>query len=500
MGRKDKKKIPGEAKPAAQVEEKSPVPFETQPSVQPVTEKLSFQDELNALLNGAVQQLWPQEYAGPIILKNAITIEGNGATIWALKGPVVSLQCPGVMLRNVKVECTGEDTGHESDRYALLIEPGIDFELNDVEVRGLVKGIPSEEGEWRYPLSLSLGALLCKHEYQYRLRLVVPVPCRIQSTISGIETIPQQLVPGLNEVILHIENLPQDILISGLITIKTDLLKRSFSLYGIVNDFGNPPIDAQEIPVLWEPADWAGFAPRVEEIQPENAVGQDDTVNPADLMNLNSEILTPELVPTESEAMFQELLEFQRTQESASQQTEINPVPVEPEVIFVYETPKDEIPNDIMQSEDENHDNPIANVAQVNESAPSSIPVTTPKADPTGEKEIPVVIPTSKPVRTQHQLPSVDAFRLPPPKVNPEKPLPNVTAQPTIFSEFLGLNQKQAVKTGENQPQAVKQPAGATNERPPNHQNPPKATDTKPDKNPVARKQPPGIGSAFGVK
>lgn len=481
MGRKDRKKIPWDKKLTEQVEAKPSAQVETWPATEPVAGKKSFQDELNALPSGASQQLWPQEYAGPIIINHPITIEGNGATIWALKGPVVSLKSPGVVLRNVKIECTGEDIGQASDRYALLIEPGLDFELKEIEVRGLVKGIPSEEGEWRYPLSLSLGVLLSKREYQYRLRLVVPVACRIMSTISGLEIIPQQLVPGINEVVLHIENLPQDILISGLITIKTDLLKRSFSLCGTVNEYGDPPQNAQEIPVLWEPEDWAAFVPKNEELQIEHTVSQDEPINPKDSID---EILTP--LPNLAEPA----PVSQKTREITPHGAEKNPVPVAPEVV----------PNDENKPGDGSNANPVPDSLPNNESGVQSIPLSTQKTNSGGGREIPFGIPTSKPVRIQQQFPSSDVFRQGPPKGNPEEPLPKATNQSTIFPEFLGNPNKPAVKTGVNQSQSAKEPVVATNGRTPNHQNLPKPGETKPDKNPNPSKRPPGIGSAFGVK
>ena len=229
-----------------------PPPLKDPKKPKPEAEKLNLQDKLNSLKKGATLQLKTQEYPGPIILSRAVTLDGNGSTIWAHKGPVVSLKSSGVVLRNIKLECTDTETGDESERYAFLIESGLDCVFENVEVKGLVKGIPSEEGEWRYPSSISLGALLFGCEYRYRLRLKVATPCKLQSNISGVAMIPETLAPGIHEVELHLHHLPQDFQIRGSITIYTDLFTRSFSVAGIVNQFGKPQPAATEIPLIWD--------------------------------------------------------------------------------------------------------------------------------------------------------------------------------------------------------------------------------------------------------
>ena len=109
-------------------------------------EEGSFQDDLDALQDGATLQLIPREFPGPVKINRCMILDGQGATIWSLKGPVVSIRSDGVVLRNVRIEVTGENgTGMAEEECALQIEPGRGVHLEkDVEVRGRVIGLPQE--------------------------------------------------------------------------------------------------------------------------------------------------------------------------------------------------------------------------------------------------------------------------------------------------------------------------------------------------------------------
>src|SRR5258708_6876591 len=122
--------------------------------------RTAFQNKLNSLPDGAALSLVPGEFPGPVVLHRSVTLDGQGATLWARQGPVLTVAAAGVVLRNLKIEVTGDgDSDHPEDGCALLVEAADGLRVENVEVRGSVIGLPQEAGVWRYPSSLWLGQL-----------------------------------------------------------------------------------------------------------------------------------------------------------------------------------------------------------------------------------------------------------------------------------------------------------------------------------------------------
>lgn len=55
---------------------------------------------------GGRLRLMPGEYEGPVRITRPCEIDGNGATVWAACGPVLTAASPGVTLKNLRVEVT----------------------------------------------------------------------------------------------------------------------------------------------------------------------------------------------------------------------------------------------------------------------------------------------------------------------------------------------------------------------------------------------------------
>ncbi|AOY80637.2 hypothetical protein BJP36_12595 [Moorena producens JHB] len=225
--------------------------------------KQTLQEKLDLLQDGTTLQLWPRdgEYQGPVVINRPLTIEGQGATIWALTGPVLSINSGGVKLRNLRVEVTGEPRGEPQQQCAILVKSGQNLQLNDVEVRGLVMGLPEEEGGWNYPKSLHLGKLAYGKEQDLLLRMIVPVECRIASSIHGLRFEPHRLNPGRNEIRLHIDRLPEDTLINGTIFLATSSLKRRITLTAHILSLPDEEFVNSEDRVVWEPEEWENYVP-----------------------------------------------------------------------------------------------------------------------------------------------------------------------------------------------------------------------------------------------
>jgi stress response protein SCP2 len=199
---------------------------------------------------GSVLHLPRGEYPGPVRVNRALTIEGNGSTLWCRSGPVLHVEEPGVRLRNLGIEVTGSHAGGDAD-VALSIAGGCFPELHAVQVRGRVAGLPQETGDWALPPALSLGTLAPRHRNEFRLALRVPVECRLSSAVAGVRLAPETLRAGDNEVTLTVEGVSADTFIAGEIVLHSPHLQRTIGLTGsTVGGQGSAPVRGT---LLWSP-------------------------------------------------------------------------------------------------------------------------------------------------------------------------------------------------------------------------------------------------------
>ena len=70
--------------------------------------RAAFQHDLDSVREGQVLQLLPHEFAGPAVLRRRCILDGQGATVWALRGPVLTVEAEGVTIRNLRLEVTAE--------------------------------------------------------------------------------------------------------------------------------------------------------------------------------------------------------------------------------------------------------------------------------------------------------------------------------------------------------------------------------------------------------
>jgi F-box protein 11 len=219
--------------------------------------RAALQQKLDSLNDGQSLQLMTSEFPGPLAINRSVTLDGQKATMWAPTGPVLTINAPNVTLKNFRVEVTGDGDNDPQDDCAIDVQsPNV--RLENVEVRGAVAGLPGEEGAWRYPYSLALGQLPHGQEHEVVLRLYVPVACTIESKISGLDVSPHSLQPGAQEVRLKIEQMPQDIILNGILFLKTKMLQRLMNITAhILSRPGAAP--RPKGAVVWEPPDWASL-------------------------------------------------------------------------------------------------------------------------------------------------------------------------------------------------------------------------------------------------
>ena len=83
-----------------------------------------LQARLDAQPEGASVDFAPRrEYPGPVVLNKALLLEGGGATLWALVGPVLTVRA-AVRLRNLRIEVTGDAPTADAAACAIIVAPG----------------------------------------------------------------------------------------------------------------------------------------------------------------------------------------------------------------------------------------------------------------------------------------------------------------------------------------------------------------------------------------
>lgn len=223
----------------------------------------TLQEKLNSLPTKSILELWPKggEYAGPIKIDRSLQLDGQDATFWSLHGPVLVIESDEVSLSNLRIEVTGEESKSREEQCAIFVKNGKKIQFNNVEVRGLVMGLPEEEGEWKYPETLNLGKLNYGQEYRFLLRIVTPTECKIASSISGVTFEPTQLNSGYHEICLHIDQMPKDTLLNGAIFLISASFKRRIPLTAHIQSLTNHQLEVSEDSVIWEPSDWSNSLP-----------------------------------------------------------------------------------------------------------------------------------------------------------------------------------------------------------------------------------------------
>jgi hypothetical protein len=245
---------------------------------------IAVQSALDSKATGEILDLAPGEYAGPFAIRRRVTVDGHGATFWALKGPLVVVCSRGVVLRNLRIEVTGDESEKDADEAcAIQVNPGADLHLENVDVRGGIRGLEEEEGEWRYPKSIHLGALSHGRPHVLIVRLFVAVACCVSSEVSGLSVDPRRLVAGANELRVRVDSVSRDTLLYGRIVFATPFTRRFLMVSAQISASADSGADAAggEI-VVWEPADWLALTKTNVVSQPDELPVDETDLIPSD--------------------------------------------------------------------------------------------------------------------------------------------------------------------------------------------------------------------------
>ena len=115
----------------------------------------------------------------------------------------------------------------------------------------------THDESWYYPSTLHLGKLDFHTEYEFMLRVAVPVPSRLTSKVTGLEVEPEWLAPGTNEVILRIEPLDRDTMLHGSLWLcASSEQERKIVVDGHVLRAPDGKPKSPKRLLAWEPAEW----------------------------------------------------------------------------------------------------------------------------------------------------------------------------------------------------------------------------------------------------
>ncbi|RYX80083.1 hypothetical protein EON83_30120 [bacterium] len=191
-----------------------------------------MQDQIAQTPPGGILKLTPGEYRGPIVLDKAITIQGQGAVVWAHNGPVIIISSTGVTLSDLDIEATAPDEGIAGSKVALKVIPGTQPRLENVRTRGDIEGIAAIEGNWRLPQSLDLGEFAPRIRNSYKVQVEVPSACELKSSVAGVSFVPPRLPSGSHELEIHVENVGADTFLAGIVEFQSGGIARAVALSG----------------------------------------------------------------------------------------------------------------------------------------------------------------------------------------------------------------------------------------------------------------------------
>jgi hypothetical protein len=209
-----------------------------------------LQRQFDNASQGQTLKLMPQEYPGPLFIRKPLIIDGQGATLWALRGAVLHIDSPHVTLKNLNIEVTGESFIKSEDECAIYIKNPTSVFFENVQVRGQIIGIQGETGAWQYPHSLHLGKLAQNKAHQFVFQLSVPTQCRLESAIYGVQLTPTILDPGIKEIRINVEPLYHGTSLHGSLYIRTAQLKRRIYLTAYISSEVNS-VTQQAPRLIW---------------------------------------------------------------------------------------------------------------------------------------------------------------------------------------------------------------------------------------------------------
>jgi stress response protein SCP2 len=216
------------ARPVVAAKPVAPAPL---PQSLPPGEQL--QDMIDAATSGSTLRLMRDEYEGPIVINKPLILEGGDGALWAKTGPVVTISTPGIVLRNLDIEVTGAPDAPGDAGVALQVAGQMpQLQLDNVRVRGRIRGLGAEDGEWILPALLDLGTFAARAGNDFRFRMRVPVGVQLSSPVEGVSLSPAQIEAGEHQITLQVSDVAPETLLIGFVEVRSPLLVRTVPLRG----------------------------------------------------------------------------------------------------------------------------------------------------------------------------------------------------------------------------------------------------------------------------
>jgi len=183
-----------------------------------------------------------REFKGPLVIRKPMTIVGQNGTVWATEGPVISIESSGVLLEKVNIEVTGNEKDLLGDAAcAIVMAREVGVTLKDVCVRGNIRGLRGEEGDWLYPRAIRMK-LRPNEEHDFDFKILSPVTGSLISQVVGLRLQPGDFTGGAEcKVSLSVEALPSGTRLRGCILIKTGVARRIAILGNVLSEGAAKP-------------------------------------------------------------------------------------------------------------------------------------------------------------------------------------------------------------------------------------------------------------------
>lgn len=167
-------------------------------------------------------QLSPGEYEGPLVITRSCTVDGGMSTLWATEGPVLTIDAPGVTIRNLRVEVT--DRGERPGTVIRSNYP--DAVLSGVEVNGDAAGFPAEAAGWNLPSVIPLGDFAAGEVNTFSYDLDIPMDARLQCSMKDIAVSPAALKRGHNRLMIQTRGIRDNTILYGEMMIQSTVSRR----------------------------------------------------------------------------------------------------------------------------------------------------------------------------------------------------------------------------------------------------------------------------------
>lgn len=166
------------------------------------------------------------EYEGPLIINRPCVIDGKMSTLWASSGPVLTIDSPNVVIKNLRVEVTG--SSEDTDNPVAIKTSQADTKLIHVDVNGAVIGLLNEAPSWSLPPVLTLGTFAAGKENTFVIDIDAAADAELINGIRDVSIRPLRLAPGKNRITIETSNMRDNTILYGEILVKTAVTRRIY--------------------------------------------------------------------------------------------------------------------------------------------------------------------------------------------------------------------------------------------------------------------------------